>query len=408
VTVVSPSAARNKGFASHINFLLGSVVSFALSAVASIAVTANAYAESSHPLRLGLVLLSLIFLHLIIVPKLWVSRELKIYLVFIGYMFLSLLWTQNVPLATDTLALANNCVLILLLYGALVVYHNRRAVFTGMLVGFLIAAAIYTLTQRFPFTYPDGFSYNSIAGMYLFGLFATIMFGWSTRRAVIPIAISLILLLLIAATTSIKTNLGIALGAGMAGLLYFRHFVRAMRKTLILFIVFSALIVMALNSNADLVERIDAGIDRVNLGIKALLAREDITANTTLGDRKRWQDEGLQGWVQNPILGYGVEEFRMDFGVTSHSTPVDLLYNSGLIGFGLFYGILISIGWRLHRALDSAGSGLRAFLSGLLICYVFISLSAPMYYEALLAVFVAISAAVLRPTPSEMRSGRTG
>ena len=397
---------RNVDIRSRINLVIGSLLSIIVAGLATIAVTTNAYAEASHPVRLALILLLLIGLHLLIVPKLWFGRELQIYFAFVVYMYLSLLWTTNVPLAMDTLTLATNFGLILMLFGALVRYHKSRAVFTGMFAGFVVAAAMYTLTVHFPFVYPEGFSYNSIAGMYLFGLFATIMFGWFTRRVVIPIGISFVLLLLVAATTSIKTNLGIALGSGAAGLFYFRHFVRAMRKTLLLLIVIGVAIVVAIRSNDAVMERIDAGVDRVNNGIQVLVNREDDSNGTaTYGARKQWKDEGLKGWRQNPIFGYGVEGFRTDYGITSHSTPIDLLYNSGLVGFGLFYTTLLSIGWRICRAMDYATAGLRAFLTGLLICYLFITLSGTMYYDAFLAVFVGTSAAILSSRRPEEPSG---
>jgi O-antigen ligase len=403
VTIPYSPSAGNEGLAPAINSFLRSSVTFTLSAAASVAVTTNASAGASHPMRLALILLLLLGVHLLLVRKLLISRELKIYLAFIGYMFLSLFWTENVRLAMDTLTLAVICELIMLLFGALAAYHNHRAVFTGMLAGFLVAAAFYTRTTGFPFAYPDDFSYNTIAGMYLFGLVSTIMFGWFTRRVVLPIAISVVLLLLIAATTSIKTNLGIALGAGMAGLFYMRHFVKAMRKTMLLFIVFGVALFAYVQSNEDLMERINAGVERVTLGVNVLVAREDLSSGTALDDRKEWKDEGIKGWLQNPIVGNGVEGFRNDYGVTSHSTPVDLLYNSGVIGFAIFYATLLSIAWRLYRATDSAASGLRAFLFGLLVCYVFISLSSNMYYDVFLSVFVAMSAALLG-TPRERQT----
>ena len=219
-----------------------------------------------------------------------------------------------------------------------------------MLGGLLVAAIVYTLTQRFPFAYPEGFSYNTMAGIYLFGLFSTFLFGWSSRRTAVPLAVGLLLLVLIAATTSIKTNLGIALGATTAGLFYFRHFIKALRRTLILFIVFGVLVGVAINSNQEVTERINGGFDRISLGVEILLSREDASGKTEFSARESWGDYGLKGWLQNPVFGYGIEAFRTDFGTTSHSTPIDLLYNTGAIGFALFYAILLSIFWRLYRA----------------------------------------------------------
>ena len=106
--------------------------------------------------------------------------------------------------------------------------------------------------------------------------------------------------------------------------------------------------------------------------------------------------KGLTGWTQNPMFGHGVEAFRARFGITSHSTPVDLLYNSGVIGLGLFYAIFVSMAGRLARPRGTAPRTADPVILGALVCYMFISLSGTMHYNASLAVFVAIGTAVLR------------
>jgi hypothetical protein len=395
VTSGSLQSRPEIGGGSRVNVLFESLFSTVFSGLASLAVTVNAYAESSRPVRQIFVLSLLIGSHLLVKRKLWISRELKIYLAFLAYMCLSLLWTENVALAIPTLNLAVSFALILMLFSALVMYHKRRAVVNGLLGGFLIGAGLYTLTKHFPFAYPDDFSYNTMAGMYLFGLFCTILFGWFTRRTLIPVALSLVLFFLIAATTSIKTNVGIALGVGAAAVLYFRHFIRAMRRMLLMFIAFGVLIGFAINSNDALVERINAGATRVSMGVGILLAREDVEGGTAFDERRQWKDDGIKGWLRSPVFGNGVEAFRADYGVTSHSTPVDLLYNAGLVGFAFFYAILASIALRLRRATDASVASFRAFLAGLWVCYGFMSLSEPMYYDAFLAVFIAASTAFL-------------
>lgn len=97
-----------------------------------------------------------------------------------------------------------------------------------------------------------------------------------------------------------------------------------------------------------------------------------------------------------------MEAFRADFSTTSHSTPIDLLYNYGLIGFGLFYGMFASIAWRLLKARNVQFRGVRARIAACLIAYVFISLSGTIYYEPFVAMFIATSSAVL------MRLERSG
>src|SRR5262249_50970112 len=152
------------------------------------------------------------------------TREFTLYGVLFCYAFVSLLWAPNALVAMNTLIPALNFLLILVLFGSLLSFHDLRAVLLGILCGFLLGSALYTFTEGFPFVYPDGFSYNAIAGMYLFGLIMTLVWGWHSRWRLLTLPIALILLMHIAATTSIKTNLGVLLGTGAAAVVYFRTF----------------------------------------------------------------------------------------------------------------------------------------------------------------------------------------
>ena len=91
-----------------------------------------------------------------------------------------------------------------------------------------------------------------------------------------------------------------------------------------------------------------------------------------------------------------LEHFRADYGITSHSTPVDLLYNFGVIGLTLFYALFASITWRLWRARRAGLEGLCALVLGGLVCYVFMSMAGTLYYNAFIAAFLAIGIALLR------------
>jgi O-antigen ligase len=140
---------------------------------------------------------------------------------------------------------------------------------------------------------------------------------------------------------------------------------------------------------------VQSGFARISTGVAVLTNREGDSGEIGLGAREKWKNEGLKGWAANPVLGYGVEGFRSDFSITSHSTPIDLLYNSGLIGCTLFYGILASIAWRLLTARDAHRRNLRARVFIFLIAYSFMSLSGNIYYEFLLAIFVGVSSGMI-------------
>ena len=385
---------------------LRSFASFCIAFAAGLVVTLNAFSEESHNLRFAAVMMLLIFVQTLMRWRLWISRELLLYVAFAAYNGMSLLWTSDSRDGIPNVQLTMNYILVFMLFSALVIFHDRRAVLRGILGGFLIGAVLYTRTSGFPFSYPEDFSYNTIAGMYLFGLFMTAAYGWYQRTRMLPILVGLVLMLLIAATTSIKTNLGVLLGAVMAALLSFRYSMRAIGRNAILGLVFVGAIAYAVTSNQDLRDRVEGVYARVSMGADVLVAREDKTGGAGLGNRENWTKRGIEGWMANPVFGEGVEAFRGDFHYTSHSTVVDLLYNTGLIGFVLFYASLVSVGWRLLQRSQPGTRSPRALIFGALACYLFISLSGTMYYDVFLAAVMAISAALLTRPEHEAETPR--
>jgi O-antigen ligase len=346
--------------------------------------------------RLSVVLVGLILLHIVMRPRLLFTRELALYTALFLYMSISSIWTPDPVMGLNTLVPALDFVLIMILFGSLVAFHNLRSVLTGMLAGFLLGAAVYTLTIGFPFLIPEDFSYNAVAGMYLFGLLSTLFYAWYRRSRFLPLGLSLIILFHIAATTSIKTNLGIALGTAAGALFYARSFLRVLWRNIILLGILSAALVYAVVSNDVLLERVQSGFDRVSSGFQILQHREDQAGNTSFAERAEWGNQGIKGWLRSPLLGNGAEAFRTDHGITSHSTPIDLLYNFGVIGLVLFYAIFGSIVLRLMSASGKKLGSLPALIFSGVVCYAFITLSATMHYNALMAVFFSVSTGLLR------------
>jgi hypothetical protein len=375
--------------------LAGRAGTFVLAAVATFMLVANEYGDQSHPTLVTAELLVLLLLHTLRYLRCWVSREVLLYVGLFTYSLLSITWTEDMHVAVNTLPSMANCLLVLVLFSSLAAYHELGTLLTGMAVGFAMAAILYTLTSGFPLSYPEDFSYNTIAGMYLLGLFIITLLGAYRRWTIVPLAVASVLILLIAATTSIKTNLGVVLGIGGAMLLYFKPTAKALVRGVLIIAVLVAGAAYTVRSDPTLAERVQNGLERVSLGVAVLTNREGDSGRTGLGNRRGWEKEGLKGWAANPIFGSGMEAFRADFSTTSHSTPIDLLYNYGLIGFGLFYGMFASIAWRLLKARSPQFRGVRARIAACLIAYSFISLSGLIYYEPFVAIFVAVSTALL-------------
>jgi hypothetical protein len=349
-----------------------------------------------NPARQSAMLTVLIFLVWVGHPKLLLTRELVLYTLFTAYMFVTLIWAPSIDDGMNTLLPALAFILLSVLFGSLITYYDLGGVLAGTLGGFVLGALLYTRVAGFPFAYPPDFSYNTFAGMYLFGLFIVLLFGWYTRFKFLALIIALVIMIHIAATTSIKTNLGIVFGAGSAALIYAGSFLRVLRRNMVSLSVVVAALMFAVISNDALFDRIEAGLDRVSHGVEVLQRREDATGNTSFYDRADWQNLGLKGWIRSPLFGNGVEAFRTDYGVTSHSTPIDLLYNTGLIGLVAFYGIFASLAVRLVQVRGLALGSLPSLIFAGLICYSFITLSGTMHYNSFMAIFFAISTGLLR------------
>jgi hypothetical protein len=367
-----------------------------LSAFAVLEPMIAATVDSFNPWRQCVLLCLLIFLLILGRPRLLVTRELAIYFAFALYMCLTLFWAPNFTIAMNTLVPALDFILLSILFGSLVAFYDLGPVIWGALGGFVLGAVAYTRIMGFPFVYPPDFSYNAIAGMYLFGLFITLVFGWYTRLRLLVLVTALAIMVLIAATTSIKTNLGIVLGAGAAALVYSATLLRVALRNAVALGILGVAIVFGILSNEALLERVQTGLDRVSHGVEILQRREDTAGTTSFGDRADWTHEGIKGWQRSPLFGNGVEAFRTDVGITSHSTPIDLLYNTGVLGLAVFYSIFVSVGLRLREVRGSKLGTLPALIFGGLVCYVFITLSGTMHYNAFMAIFISVSVGLLR------------
>lgn len=382
----------------------GRVASFVLAAATGFVMTLNSLFEGFHSAYLSVTMLALIALHSLRFGRFVVNRECVLYATFVGYMLLQLLWTDDLLLARNTLVPSFAFVLVLVQFCALVTYHDLRVALLGIFAGFSLGAVLYTLSSGFPFRHPIDFSYNAIASLYLFGLFIAMLLCIYARSKILFRVVALVLLLHVVATTSIKANLGIAIGAMAAAIFYFKQFFVVARRNAASLLIIAAGLAYVVLSNDALMEVLERGIDRVSLGIEVLQARENVPGYSAVGSRTMWLERGIRGWLENPLFGHGVEAFRAQFGITSHSTPTDLLYNSGLIGLVLFYSVFVSLVRRLWLRRDANPFGVDPLILGALVCLGSITLSGTMHYNSFLAATVGIASSLLAKHPSNVRS----
>jgi O-antigen ligase len=237
-------------------------------------------------------------------------------------------------------------------------------------------------------------SYNAIATIYLYSLYVTLTLACMTRSRAFLIAVALLSAAHIVATTSIKTNLGVLLGAAAAMVVYFRESSRLVSRHVFLLVLAIGAIAYGIATSDLAVEGLQRGVNRVTLGVNVLESRTDQAGYSGFEERTYWAHEGLKAWARNPLFGYGVEAFRANYGITSHSTPIDLLYNNGLIGFALYYAMFISLLWRLFKT--QASQSLKVLTLASVVCNLFVGLSGTYIYQYFLAGSIAISAALLQ------------
>ena len=375
---------------------LGRFGSFGLAAAGAFAATATAFVESFHVARLGVVLCALLVLHLARFARVVFVREALIYSAYFAYLLLELLWTDDRLLALNTIVPAATFVIVLILFSTLVVFHDLEAILAGTLAGFLAGAAWYTAISGFPFRYPAGFSYNAIAGMYLFGFVVALLLASIGRWKTLYFAVASVIAVHIVATTSIKTNVGILLGVLAVGAIHFGYVSRLLWRNALIVLAAGAMLAVAVASNEAAVATVERGAKRVALGIEILQARENRQGYSSFERRANWQREGFRGWSQNPVFGHGVEAFRSKYGITSHASHVDIAFNSGLIGLVLFYGIFASMFLRLYRARHGDLRNARLVVLGGVVCSLFISFSGTIHYGVFLAAFLGLGIGILK------------
>lgn len=374
------------------------LASFGLSAAASLTILLGVTYDGFHGAWVAVGLVAILGLHLLRFPRLVFPREAAIYACLLAYMALQLLWTDDRALAMNTMLPAANLLVLIVLYASLATLHELEPVLGGALAGFAAAALLYAQATGFPLAYPADFSYNAVAGMHVYGLLVALLLASIMAWRIWLLGVAAIAWAHVLATTSIKVNLGIAFGALVAGVLHFGFVARALWRHAIAILAIAGVLAFAVASNQAAVEALRRGSERVGLGLRILAVREDLPGYSAFAKRTSWLEEGMRGWLENPVFGHGVEAFRADFGITSHSTFIDLMYNSGLVGVGLFYGLLLSVALRVRAMRGAVLRDTRIVVLGGVACSLFISLSAPVHYSATLGAFIGLSVAMLRRT----------
>lgn len=114
-------------------------------------------------------------------------------------------------------------------------------------------------------------------------------------------------------------------------------------------------------------------VARLQNVVRFVTGRELVSPERSLADRWSLVQEGFALWQVRPVTGWGFDAFQFvsPRRTYTHSNPVEILANTGMVGVILFYGVLGFIavrGWRALRRGSVPGwaAGGALFLAGIL------------------------------------------
>ena len=115
--------------------------------------------------------------------------------------------------------------------------------------------------------------------------------------------------------------------------------------------------------------------ERMQLLLLQFLGKESAATMSSAYLRKVYRKLALQGWLRSPIWGHGYDSFRyLNNSVTghnaySHNNYTELLYNTGIIGFLVYYSAYFKI---IKNSIGSADISSKALsiagIVGICIC----------------------------------------
>lgn len=104
--------------------------------------------------------------------------------------------------------------------------------------------------------------------------------------------------------------------------------------------------------------------------------------------------EGIRAFIDRPIWGSGVYSSNSLFNSYSHNNYIEILLNTGIIGFIVYYGIYIIMGWRLICGIIRH-SEYKVFTFMCFILILLIGSAAVYYFSVYFQIIIALVSIVI-------------
>ena len=213
---------------------------------------------------------------------------------------------------------------------------------------------VFSLGARFHF---EEKSYNVIMLEFLMGVIFCFISATLTNKKLKYYVLSAFFVAIIIATGSVKgfiaTGFFIVLSfiptrIKVQRKFHFRISIRRIWQALIFIFIFGGSILFFVNKGF-----LDRGVSRSTATIMFLISNDiengERAAGSVHGFRTELTNYGIEFWKEHALFGAGINNYRYliekRYGLStySHSTPIELLVGTGLVGFFLYFLFIISI-----------------------------------------------------------------
>lgn len=122
--------------------------------------------------------------------------------------------------------------------------------------------------------------------------------------------------------------------------------------------------------------------------------------------------KGLEYFTQSPIIGYGMDNYKILYGIDtgrvvySHNNFIELLVNLGAIGFIAYYGFMIFLLAQLVKLKHDKNS-IKNFFIAVILCFFVFDLGAVTYSLYFFHVFIALASAYVLLSLKAKKNGES-
>jgi len=320
--------------------------------------------------------------------KLQINNLIIMYFFFTAFSLGTIFWAVNFNLAfTYSMRLIVAVLNLFIIYTIISHYKIHNAILYGATIGaffnYLLAFNLihvhYDLYEFGRFLGSQGNS-NKLSRVMLIAIFSSLIlltYQSTNKYLKIYLKFSILLSLYLIFLTVSKKAIILAPILLVSSLSFQRIKLKNIIITLIVFII----LIKLFFTYADFtyLDHMRDILDKRFEGLFNLL--EGKQGDASSGERAYLLEEGFKIFLDNPIIGTGLNNFRVFLGKYAHNNYLELLVDTGIIGMLLFYSIYIII---LKKIKNMQKSKLRKYLLIMILILLLMDLATVTYYNKLI------------------------